>query len=52
VPHINSTDELINATEEALKKAGYLESGDEIVILGGAAPIRGAANLMKIEIID
>jgi pyruvate kinase len=52
VPHIESTDELITATEEALKSAGFLESGDEVVILGGAAPIRGAANLMKIEIID
>ena len=52
VPHIESTDELITATEEALKAAGFLESGDEVVILGGAAPIRGAANLMKIEIID
>ena len=52
VPHIESTDELITATEEALKTAGFLESGDEVVILGGAAPIRGAANLMKIEIID
>ena len=52
VPHMESTEELINATEEALKKSGYLSSGDEVVILGGTAPIRGAANLMKIEIID
>ena len=52
VPHMDSTEELIHAAEDALKKAGYVQSGDEVVILGGTAPIRGAANLMKIEIID
>ena len=52
VPHMDSTEELIQAAEEALKKSGYVESGDEVVILGGTAPIRGAANLMKIDIID
>ena len=40
------------AAEEALKQTGHLHSGDEVVILGGTAPIRGAANLMKIDIID
>jgi pyruvate kinase len=52
VPHMDSTEELIHAAEEALKNAGFVQTGDEVVILGGTAPIRGAANLMKIEIID
>ena len=52
VPHINSTDELIIASELALLNEGWLNEGDEVVILGGTAPIKGASNLMKIEIID
>ena len=52
VPQIQSTDELIAAAEKALMNQGLLSQGDEVVILGGNAPLRGASNLMKIEIID
>lgn len=52
LPHIRSTDELIIATEKALLEKGYLNSGDEVVILGGVAPLKGASNLMKIEVIN
>lgn len=52
LPHIPSTDELIIATENALLEKGYLNHGDEVVILGGVAPLKGASNLLKIEIID
>ena len=41
VPHMDSTEELIHAAEEAFKKAGFVQTGDEVVILGGTAPIRG-----------
>ena len=52
VPQIESTEELIRETEIALMEQGLLKRGDEVVILGGNAPLRGASNLMKIEIID
>lgn len=52
VPRIASTDELIAVAETALMSQGLLKSGDEVVILGGNAPIKGASNLMKLEIID
>ena len=51
VPQIQSTAELIAETEKALMQHGLLKAGDEVVILGGNAPLRGASNLMKIEII-
>ena len=52
LPHLQSTDELIIATEKALIQHGYLKKGDEFVILGGTAPLKGASNLMKIEVIN
>lgn len=52
VPNIQSTDELILAAEKTLQAQGFLQKGDEVVILGGTAPLKGASNLMKIEIID
>ena len=52
VPQIESTEELVIETQNALMAQGLLNRGDEVVILGGNAPLRGASNLMKIEIID
>ena len=52
VPQIDSTEELIIQTEKALIDKGICQRGDEVVILGGNAPLRGASNLMKIEIIN
>ncbi|MGC6509223.1 MAG: pyruvate kinase [Myxococcota bacterium] len=52
VPQIESTDELIAFTEERLMAKGLVNRGDEVIILGGNTPMRGASNLMKIEIID
>ena len=52
VPQIKSTEQMIAATETALLDAGLMEAGDEVVILGGNAPLRGASNLMKIEIVN
>ena len=52
VPQIESTEELFKAMERALLQQGHLNYGDEVVILGGTAPLRGASNLMKIEIVD
>jgi pyruvate kinase len=52
VPQIKSTEQLIAATENALLDADLMDPGDEVVILGGNAPLRGASNLMKIEIVN
>ena len=52
VPQIESTEELVIETQNVLMEQGLLQRGDEVVILGGNAPLRGASNLMKIEIID
>jgi pyruvate kinase len=52
IPLIERTDDLIAAGERALLMAGYLKEGDEVVILAGRAPMRGATNMMKVEVID
>jgi pyruvate kinase len=52
VPEITSTDDLIAAGEEALMRAGLVKRGEEIVVLAGRSPLRGASNLMKIEVVD
>jgi hypothetical protein len=46
------TDELIAAGEQVLIDEGHLPKGSEVVVLAGNAPLRGAANLMKIEVLD
>jgi len=52
VPEITSTDDLIAAGELALLRSGLIKLGDEIVVLAGQSPLRGASNLMKIEVVD
>lgn len=49
IPQVASTDELVSVGEQALIHAGHLRRGDEVVILAGRAPRRGATNLMKIH---
>jgi len=49
IPSVSSTDELIAVGEQALIHAGHLRRGEEVVILAGRAPRRGATNLMKIH---
>jgi pyruvate kinase len=52
VPVMNSTDTLIAAGETALMNQGLVERGSEIVVLAGNAPLRGATNIMKLEVVD
>jgi pyruvate kinase len=52
IPVISGTDELIAAGERALMKSGLLPAGTEVVVLAGHVPMRGATNMMKVEIID
>ena len=52
IPVIKGTDDLILAGERALLKHGELKHGDEVVVLAGQSPMRGATNMMKVEVID
>jgi pyruvate kinase len=52
VPVMNSTDALIAAGESALMREGLVARGEEIVVLAGNAPLRGATNIMKLEVVD
>ena len=52
IPLIERSDDLIAAGEEAILEAGLLEPGTEVVVLAGRSPMRGATNMMKIEILN
>jgi pyruvate kinase len=52
LPVIEGTDELIAAGEKALIDAGFVQPGAEVVLLAGRAPMRGATNMMKVEVVD
>ena len=52
IPVFKTTDEMIAAGERALIDAGWLPAGSEVVVLAGNTPMRGATNLMKIEVLD
>jgi pyruvate kinase len=49
VPPVDSTDDLISVGERTLLERGLIKQNEEIVILAGRAPHRGATNLMKIH---
>ena len=51
MPVFETTDEMIAAGERTLIESGLLEVGTEVVVLAGNSPMRGATNLMKIEVL-
>ena len=52
VPEIQRTDDLIAAGERVLLERRLVERGQEIVVLAGNLPFRGATNTMKVEVVD
>ncbi len=52
VPEIQGTDDLIAAGERVLLERGLVSRGQEVVVLAGNSPLRGATNMMKVEIVD
>ena len=52
VPEIQATDDLIAAGERVLLERRLVERGQEIVVLAGNLPFRGATNTMKVEVVD
>ncbi len=49
LPPVSDADSLHLAGEQALRTAGYLKSGDRIVILAGQSHTAGATNLLKVH---
>jgi pyruvate kinase len=52
MPVFESTDEMIAAGERVLIEQGHIVPGTEVVVLAGNSPMRGATNLMKVEIFE
>jgi pyruvate kinase len=48
VPPVRNTDDLFAAGEQALLANNYVQRGEEIVIVTGETPIKGATHLLKI----
>ncbi|MCB9745928.1 MAG: pyruvate kinase [Alphaproteobacteria bacterium] len=48
VPVVKSTDELIDLGERVLIDRGWIEPGEEVVVLAGSTPMKGATNLLKV----
>ena len=48
VPVVQSTDELIAIGEKVLLERGLLEPGQEVVVLAGSTPMKGATNTLKV----
>jgi pyruvate kinase len=51
MPIFDTTDEMIAAGERALVSSGLVAAGSEVVILAGNTPMRGATNLMTVEVL-
>lgn len=47
-PTVESTDELIALGEDVILARGLLARGDEVVVLAGNTPMKGATNTMKV----
>ncbi len=50
-PTVESTDELIALGEQILLEAGLVERGQEVVVLAGNTPMKGATNTMRVYVI-
>ncbi|TNE87393.1 MAG: pyruvate kinase [Deltaproteobacteria bacterium] len=48
VPMVRNTDEMLHSGDRALIEAGLLKAGEEVVVLAGTSPVKGATNMMKI----
>jgi pyruvate kinase len=48
IPDVRSTDQLLALGEEVLLENGHLKVGDEVIMLVGQSPLKGAENLLKI----
>jgi pyruvate kinase len=49
LPEVRSVDDLIAAGERVLQQKGLVKPGEELVIVAGSSPMRGATNLLKID---
>jgi pyruvate kinase len=49
IPIVRTTDDLIAVGEAALMNGGYLNRGDEVVVLVGSSLAKGATDMMKVH---
>lgn len=47
-PSVHNTDDLIAIGEERLLALGHVQRGQEVVVLAGNTPMKGATNTMKV----
>jgi pyruvate kinase len=53
IPPSESIDEMIRFSIEAARKAGHIESGDLVVVTGGAPLLAaGKTNFLKVEVVN
>lgn len=50
-PSVESTDDLIALGERTLLDSGLVERGQEVVVLAGNTPMKGATNTLKVYVI-
>ena len=48
IPLVKNTDDLVSVGERALLDAHLLDKGQEVLVLAGNQPVKGATNMMKI----
>jgi pyruvate kinase len=53
IPSCKTIDDMIRFSIEAARKAGLLQSGDQVVVTGGAPlHVAGRTNFLKVERVD
>ncbi len=49
LPEVHDADEMVSAADTLLKQHALVQTGDTVVIIGGAGPLTGATNFTKMH---
>lgn len=49
IPLVDRVEDMLQVGERELLARGLLHPGEEVIVMGGNAPLRGSANFMKVE---
>jgi pyruvate kinase len=52
IPHAETIDDMIRFSINAARQAGHLESGQQVIITGGALHVAGKTNFIKVDRVD